>query len=354
MRKIIMGNAEKFGYFAWPTVCRLSNGDIAVVASGFRLLHICPFGQVAITYSCDEGKTWTKPVTVFDTPLDDRDAGIATFKDKVLLTTFNNTLGFQKQNLTYDRPTWYTPENLKLINDKLSSVTGVEEKESFASWLAISSDNGKTFDKRVKVPVSSPHGPITLKDGRLFYIGRIFGEADGSKRENEGIYYVYSDDAENFSQMKKLPLPSDAPDDYLFCEPYAVQLSCGRIVVAVRVQKQGLLTIYTAYSDDDGETFTELKPTGINGAPPHLLEAGDKLIMTYARREKPFGIRAAVSTDRGETFTETYVITDDGKNWDLGYPSTIKLKNGELLTAFYSRCFDGSENAGVEIITWKL
>lgn len=353
MRKVIMGNAEKFGYFAWPTVCRLQDGRLAVVASGFRLLHICPFGQVAIAYSSDEGKAWTKPKTAFDTPLDDRDAGIATFKDRVLLTTFNNTIAFQRQNLTYDRPDWYTVENLKSIKEKLDAVTPTEEQSNFASWLVISTDGGNTFTKRVKVPVSSPHGPIALQDGRLFYVGRIFGEQDGSKRQNEGIYYVFSEDAERFTAMRKIELPN-VPDEYLFCEPYAVQLNSGRIIVAVRVQAKGVFTVYTAFSDDNGETFSPLAETGINGSPPHMIEVEGKVVMTYARRESPFGIRAAISEDGGKTFKEKYVLTDDGKNWDLGYPSTVQLKNGELLTVFYSRCFENSENAGVEMITWKL
>ena len=39
----------------------------------------------------------------------------------------------------------------------------------------VSEDGGNTFPKRYEVPISCPHGPIVLKDGRYFYVGRAFG-----------------------------------------------------------------------------------------------------------------------------------------------------------------------------------
>ena len=44
--KVIMENRDsRHNYFGWPTVAHLKNDDIAVVASGFRLGHLCPFGK---------------------------------------------------------------------------------------------------------------------------------------------------------------------------------------------------------------------------------------------------------------------------------------------------------------------
>lgn len=66
-----------FGGFNWPSTARLPDGRIMAVCSGFRLAHVCPFGKVVACYSSDEGLTWSLPSVVLDTPLDDRDAGIA-------------------------------------------------------------------------------------------------------------------------------------------------------------------------------------------------------------------------------------------------------------------------------------
>lgn len=96
--KIIMSNPySKHNYFAWPTATRLQNGKIAVVASGFRLEHVCPFGKTVISYSEDDGETYTLPAPVIDTLLDDRDGGIVPFgKSGVIVTSFNNSIEFQK------------------------------------------------------------------------------------------------------------------------------------------------------------------------------------------------------------------------------------------------------------------
>ena len=65
--EIVMSNPDgKHKYFAWPTVSLLQNGVIAVGASGFRLEHVCPFGKAVISYSYDNGKTWSNPVSISD------------------------------------------------------------------------------------------------------------------------------------------------------------------------------------------------------------------------------------------------------------------------------------------------
>ena len=77
--QIIMNNPDsKHNYFGWPTVAKLQNGKIAVVASGFRSRHICPFGKTVISYSDNNGESYTPPAPVIDTVLGDRDGGIGT------------------------------------------------------------------------------------------------------------------------------------------------------------------------------------------------------------------------------------------------------------------------------------
>ena len=96
--KVICENPHSpFNYFAWPTVERLPSGELAMVCSGFRTAHVDPFGKLVICYSRNEGKTWTRPAVLIDTPLDDRDGGICTFSGgRVMVTTFNNTIETQQ------------------------------------------------------------------------------------------------------------------------------------------------------------------------------------------------------------------------------------------------------------------
>ena len=59
------------------------------------------------------------------------------------------------------------------------------------------------------------------------------------------------------------------------------------------------------------------------------------LILTFGRREEPYGERAVVSYDNGESWTDEYILNDSGKTIDLGYAATTELNDGSLLTVYY-------------------
>ena len=66
-----------------------------------------------------------------------------------------------------------------------------------------------------------------------------------------------------------------------------------------------------------------------------------RLLMSYGYRKAPFGNQARVSTDQGATWSEPLVISSDGAGGDLGYPSTVELEDGTLLTVWYERMKGG-------------
>lgn len=96
--RVVCSNKNSIhNYFAWPTVAKLQDGTLAFVASGFRMRHVCPFGKVVICYSRNQGKTWSPPAVLIDTPLDDRDSGILPYGEKsVIVTSFNDTIREQR------------------------------------------------------------------------------------------------------------------------------------------------------------------------------------------------------------------------------------------------------------------
>ncbi len=85
---------EQGRYIAWPTVAKTSEGELIAVFSGDRDEHVCPWGKTEMIRSSDGGKTWTSPVTVNNTPLDDRDAGIIVTRKGTLLVTWFTSLAF--------------------------------------------------------------------------------------------------------------------------------------------------------------------------------------------------------------------------------------------------------------------
>ena len=57
--------------------------------------------------------------------------------------------------------------------------------------------------------------------------------------------------------------------------------------------------------------------------------------MTYGYRAQPFGIRARLSWDEGQTWDQEVILRDDGGSHDLGYPRTIQRPDGTLVTVYY-------------------
>jgi hypothetical protein len=116
----------------------------------------------------------------------------------------------------------------------------------------------------------------------------------------------------------------------------------GELCLTLRAENEdeSLFTLYQTISDENGVTWS--KPVQIirddSGAPAHIFRhSSGVLISAFSHRSKPYGIWAVFSEDNGETWSDEFVIAEGKDTDDLGYPSTIQLDNGELITVFYTR-----------------
>ncbi|MBE6601859.1 MAG: exo-alpha-sialidase [Ruminococcaceae bacterium] len=365
--KVIVDNPDSHHkYFGWPSIARLQNGKLAVVASGFRLRHVCPFGKTVISFSEDDGETYTRPAPVIDTPLDDRDGGILAYgKSNVMVTSFNNLVEMQRAR----------KEATPFVHAYLDTVTPEEEERYYGTTYRVSHDCGVTFGPIRKAPVSSPHGPLEMPDGSILWVGRL-GE-DLREQMEDAIYACRIDPETGDSEMVGKIDALDQEDGItpISCEPHAILLDNGRLIAHIRVQtkhKNRMFTIYQSESDDSGKTWT--KPHAIlgrlDGAPPHLFRhSSGTLLCTYASREHPTSIRVMFSTDNGATWDinhELYVtpfatVIDPAKRadhqssinsvaQDIGYPCTAEARDGSLLTVFYAH---PDENSPAVVIQQK-
>lgn len=328
-------------YHGWPTVARRQNGELWVTWSGGRESHVCPFGQVHAMTSRDDGKTWTWPRVLLDSAIDDRDAGVLeTTKGTLLVTTFTS-LAYEpslKKATSMAELTakgWVTkgmaPEQFarwKACHERLNDE---ERKAELGQWLIRSTDGGLTWSSRLPTMVNSPHGPIQLKDGRLLYAGKQLWTEDKKigvcESKDDGLTWQW------LAEIPTRPGDSVAKD---YHELHAVEAADGTILAQVRnhAKPDAGWTLQTE-STDGGKSWSALHPV-CYGLPSHLLKLRDgRLLMTYGHRRAPFGNQARVSTDNGRTWSEAMIISGDGIGGDLGYPSTVELGDGSLLTIWY-------------------
>jgi hypothetical protein len=162
------------------------------------------------------------------------------------------------------------------------------------------------------------------------------------------------DDGVNWSWLADIPTRAgDDPNQYH--ELHAVEAGDGRIVAQIRNHNSANRheTLQTE-SLDGGQSWSEPHSIGVWGYPSHLLRLADgRLLMSYGHRRAPIGNLARISEDGGRSWSEPLTISDDASSGDMGYPSTVELSPGELLSVWYERRPD-TPKAVLRQARWRL
>ncbi len=198
----------------------------------------------------------------------------------------------------------------------------------------------------------APHGPSLLQDGTLLSMGK---ETD--KKEADGRIMVYrsADGGITWQYDADPPLPEG---DLLFFEPHLIQLKSGKIVAHLRHHHheggKQRLDLYQTESWDSGASWSPVHALGACGSPPHLLEhSSGALVCVYGRREEPYGESFMISYDEGATWAVDLPLDWGAPNSDLGYPSSVELADGSLLTVYYQKKAEG-EPCSLLYTHWQL
>ncbi|MEA3401428.1 MAG: sialidase family protein [Armatimonadota bacterium] len=344
-------------YIGWPTIAKAADGELFVVFSGDRDAHVDPFGKTCFMKSSDRGATWSDAVVITDTPLDDRDAGICVAPDGSLVVSW-----FTSHYDDYLAMEHYCQGEEERWKKALSQVSeedvvrwthagsGVAPGRRMGFWTRRSSDRGEAWEDPVPSICCTPHGPISLSDGRLLFVGKAdFGREEGraflgaAESRDDGRSW------ELIGRINALPeYGGDAEEAYAYlCEPHAIEVAPDRIVAMARYEERGVARdarrpsmLWQFESGDGGRTWTEPRRTDIVGKPPHLTRLSDgRILLTYGYRHDPYGQRACLSSDGGQTwdYDNEIILRDDAPNGDLGYPASVECDDGTILTVYYQK-----------------
>jgi sialidase-1 len=220
------------------------------------------------------------------------------------------------------------------------------DTRSRGHWIRRSPDGGHTWEEPQRVIPSSPHGPIELADGRLIYLGN-----DGYDRVAKSSSLIAAeshDKGRNWVTIARIDMwpgyPGEDPEGIAYlCEPHCVEVRPGHLLAMARYEEQPSREVresdvlWQFESPDGGHTWTAPRPTKILGKPPHLTALDDgRILLSYGYRHPPYGERARLSRDGGRSWDETGVILRaDAPNGDLGYPASVELDDGTVLTIYY-------------------
>jgi sialidase-1 len=355
---------ENDRYCSFPHIAALAGGQLAVVfrrASKFSAdaakkglaTHHDPDSSIEIIFSNDEGDTWPAETlrTVYKSDFGVNDPSITVLSDKSILARYV-ALDIVPSNKRTDN--FRRIFSHRVEHGLVTSVIG--------NLISRSTDNGRTWglwgnDNTARLSDTISRDPIIqLPDGSL-----MMSVYEGAPQRCDRSWLIRSFDlgkswhepviimADANSNLNQLHGPN-------YNETSLLHLGNGEMLAMVRVDTAfhtenefvpvgGVGELHISRSFDAGLSWTPAKKTGIWGQPGSItrLFNGD-ILCTYGYRRKPYGVRCALSKDGGNTWNTApeIILRDDGPTWDLGYPFSIQLLDGNIISVYYF-----TDNAGI-------
>lgn len=360
------GEKSEWRFCGWPSVCKTGPNELIAVYSGDRDEHVCPWGKVCAVRSSDGGRTWSEPETWVNGPLDDRDAGLIRLANGDLVLFWFTSIHYY-ENTGYQTRSKAHEECYRRHFEKLPDIDGLIARE-LGAFSMRSTDGGKTWEPKVRMPASAPHGAIQLKDGRLIAVGTQNAAIRGRRKDApdekalEGPHEINVvaesvDFGKSWHELARIP---NEWGECEICEPHLIEGADGVLRCYFRDVK-----LWYTESRDGGKTWTKLVKTGIDAgwSPPFLSRAADgRTLLTYARRDwnntgKTTGVFAAFGDKdaKPESFSnEREVAVFLTPNSDMGYASTAQLDDGTFVTVYY--CHEGGDGlvpAHIQATRWR-
>ncbi len=143
--------------------------------------------------------------------------------------------------------------------------------------------------------------------------------------------------------------------DHNINETTPLLLPDGRLLVAARTLGDQHLELFE--STDLGATWRNLGPVSLGGQhPAHLLLLKNgHLLLSYGLRNKGcMGVGIRLSTDGGTSWSPPRVLVNLSGAGDVGYPSTIELADGTLVTAYYCNGIPEHQRYHMGVVRWKI
>lgn len=306
---------EGQGYF--PVMIRLRDGSLGAVLRG-GAPHIGIGGRLDWIRSQDGGRTWSKPTQIVDSRWDDRNPSLGQMADGTLVVGYAEASTYDAQS-RWDRSAG--SYDLFFVTSRDGGKTWSERKGLYAGPICNGSAFGRIIHDKNKVALMviygganpSYEGPGKLDGNARYYSGLIRSEDNGRTWSDFSLILAGHNEA-------------------------SLQLLPDGTLIAVARTADGALSV--TESKDDGRHWSAPRNLTKRGQHPAdiCLLSGGTLLVTYGNRLQPYGVGCVVSRDNGKTWDYEHrrMLAWDSQNTDCGYPSTVQLADGEILTMYYS------------------
>ncbi len=321
---------------AWPNLTLLPDGSIAAALFN-KPSHGLMEGDVDCYVSGDGGRTWIYSGTP------------APHEPKTI--RMNHAAGLSNDG------------SLVVL---CSGWGGKDYREyTLPVMVSRSNDGGVTWDRSGVVEIQEgmpdliPYGNVIRINGGTLAVSLY--DASTSPGVNRAYVFFSSDDGVTWkdpviigeSRALQRPELGNYNETALLCP------SQNRLLAASRTfTREAFLDLLI--SDNRGRSWKipeNMFGSGLTGPlehPGNLLKLKDgRILLTYGIRHGVHGIGAKISSDNGQTWGQPMIVISYGGN-DGGYPSSVQLEDGTIVTAYYSDKNRFHERYYMGIARWTI
>jgi len=316
------------GFF--PVMQKLPDGRIGIVARGGDF-HVGERGTLVFLTSSDGGESWSHATTIADDGPDNRNPSFGVAADGTLIVSHATVDLYKAGNWDPVKKGGSTNIRISRSEDcgatwSSSELMNGQGNEDWSGSGATGTNNPHSF--------YSPYGKmLTLADGTLLMEYYVMHKLPDGRR-NSAVFITRSKDGgRTWVDTVRI---AEGHDETALCD-----LGNGHILAVMRTTYTTKpITLQQTESTDGGYTWSEPRIiTGDGEYPADVIRLNDgRLLLTYGRREPPHGVQAMISHDDGKTWDTEHklFLGGDSSTRDCGYPSSVQLDTGEVVTAYYA------------------
>lgn len=316
--------------------------------------------RVLFSKSCNSGDTWEPPTEIFKGNYGVNDPAISILKNGRIIV---------RASEVEVKPSSMRQElNGRLLNHR----SDLREVSAVIGHIVLTTvDQGDNWSKPNKLNLgdlthSLSRDPIVeLNDGTL-----VLAVYESTPFRAEESFILRSwDQGENWGD-KALIARDTASINSLYAassynESAIIEISPNNLIALVRCDESyytnngedymtvgGVGALRICYSHNNGLSWSNPRKTKIFGQPAAaVMLDNSKLIITYAKRVKPYKICLRASDDLGKSWSREIIVKSGVNHWDFGYPAITVLCD-KLFIAYYWQNDEGTryiEIASIEI-----
>lgn len=311
--------------------------------------------RVCVTWSDDEGKTWSEPISPFNPPTMNGRRG------RFRAVAFENLHG--RRVLATLLWQDVTDEHLPFFNPK---TEGVQDMRIFFST---SDDNGTTWSPLTRVMERNyQHVPVSITGPILLLPdGSWLSQFETNKPYNDETPWLQAavagrsvDDGQSWSPA--VVVAHDPANQIMYWDQRPQVMDDGTVLNFFWTLDKGIggyINIHAVRSIDGGNNWSKPIDTGVPGQPAPPVDLGDARVgLVYVDRQGPPKIKLRLSADNGQSFdpnTDLVIYDRAGDSqtitkapgtsadawaemeaFSVGLPDAVRLSDISILVVYYA------------------